>query len=131
MRQILYLRSPEIRERACAAIRLAPDGYRVEIKEPTRSLDQNAKLWAMLNDVSEQVVWYGTKLSSDDWKTIFTASLRKTRVVPGIDTGSFVPVGMSTSKMTKSELSDLLELIGAFGAEHDVKWSDPKEVKNG
>ena len=89
-----------------------------------RTLDQNAKLWAILNDVSAQVDWYGQKLSQDDWKHVFTASMTKQRVVPGID-GGFVVCGLSTSKMTKQQFADLLTIIDAFGAEQGVKWSDP------
>jgi hypothetical protein len=124
-RRLFFLQSEAIRERVCDFVRRAPDGYRVEIKEQKRSLDQNAKLWAMLSDVASQVVWYGQKLTSDDWKDVFTASLRKTRVVPGIDAGSFVPLGMRTSDMSKAEMADLIELIYAFGADHNVQWSEP------
>lgn len=102
----------------------APDGTHVTFKAPTRSLEQNAKLHALLGDVSHQVVWYGTKLCVEDWKRIFAASLQKVRVVPGIDAGTFVPVGLRTRDMTISEMSDMIELIYAFGAEHSVIWSD-------
>jgi hypothetical protein len=89
-----------------------------------RNLDQNARLWATLNDVSNQVDWYGQKLSQDDWKHVFTAALEKQRVVPGID-GGFVMCGISTSKMSKQKFCDLLEIINAFGSEKGVRWSDP------
>jgi hypothetical protein len=89
-----------------------------------RSLSQNAKLWPTLTDVSKQVDWYGEKLSPEDWKHVFTAGLTKQRAVPGID-GGFVVLGTSTSKMDKATFSNLLELIHAFGAEHQVQWSDP------
>lgn len=112
------------RANAVEAVRNAPEGYYVEVKPPTRSLEQNARLWAFLTDVSEQVDWYGQKLSPEDWKTMFTASLRKANVVPGIDQGSFVVTGLHTSKMTKAELSDLLELISAFGTERGVVFHD-------
>jgi hypothetical protein len=72
----------------------------------------------------QAVDWYGQKLSSEDWKDVLTASLRRTRVVPGIDAGTFVPLGMRTSQMTKEEISDLLELIYAFGAERGVKFRE-------
>ena len=103
-----------------------PLGSRVEFKAPRRSLPQNDRLWAMLTDVARQVDWYGQKLTPEDWKDVFTAALRKARVVPGID-GGFVPLGMRTSDMSKGEFSQLLELMFAFGAEHSVVWSDPAE----
>lgn len=102
---------------------LAPDGYIVEIKPPTRSLEQNARLWAMLTEVSRQVDWYGRKLSNEEWKIVFTASLKKQDVVPGLD-GGFVAMGQSTSKMTKGELGDLMTLIEAFGAQQGVIFHD-------
>ena len=52
---------------------------------------------------------------------MFTASLRRYQVVPGIDPGTFVPLGMRTSEMTKQEMGDLIELITAFAAERGVK----------
>lgn len=120
----LFLTNAEVRQRAIRWIMAAPHGMRVEFREPKRSDDQNKKLWASLGDVSRQVEWYGTKLPPEDWKDMFTASLRKARVVPGIDAGTFVPLGMRTSDMTKKEMSELLELIMAFGAERGVVFHD-------
>ena len=99
----------------------------VEIKPETRTLAQNARLWAMLTDVSKQVNWYGRKLSEEEWKHVFTASLVKQDVVPGID-GGFVVLGKSTSKMTKPEMSELQQLIEAFGAQQDVRFTAPEYV---
>jgi hypothetical protein len=42
--------------------------------------------------------------------------------VPGID-GGFVVLGKSTSKMTKAEMTELQELMAAFGAEQGVKFT--------
>lgn len=104
-------------------IKVAPVGWKVTIEEPKRSLDQNAKLWAMLTDVSRQVVWYGSKLTNEEWKDVFSAALKKQKVVPSLD-GGFVVCGQRTRLMSKSEFSELLELIYAFGAEKKVVWSD-------
>jgi hypothetical protein len=115
---------PTARQLASKACINAPDGYVVEIKPRTRSLDQNAKMWAMLDDVSRQVEWYGQRLTSDEWKDVLTAALKKQKAVPGID-GGFVVIGARTRNMTIREMSDLVELMYAFGAERDVRWSDP------
>ncbi|MDE1907266.1 MAG: recombination protein NinB, partial [Rhodospirillales bacterium] len=96
----------------------------IEIKGATRSLEANAKMWAMLTDISSQVEWYGQRLCKEDFKTILTASLRKQRAVPGIDIGTFVILGDRTSEMTKAEMSELIELAYAFGAERGVVWSE-------
>lgn len=121
-RATLILATPAVRDKAHTWIDRAPAGTRVEFKAPRRSIDQNALLWSLLTDIASQVVWYGQKLSAEDWKDVLTASLRKARVVPGIDPGTFVPLGMRTSDMSKSEFSDLIELIYAFGAQQGVKF---------
>lgn len=123
MKQLYILAHPEARRRACEAIQHAPEGYAVKIQPPTRSLEQNAALWAALSDVAEQVEWYGRKLTAEDWKHVFSASLKKQDVVPGLH-GDFVVLGVSTSKMTKAEMSDLIELILAFGVERGVMFGD-------
>ncbi len=111
----------EARKRAASAIMDAPDGWIARITEPTRTLESNALLWVLLGEVSKQVEWYGSKLTAEEWKDVFSASLKKQKVVPALD-GGFVVCGQRTSKMTKSEFSDLIELIQAFGAERGVNF---------
>lgn len=130
IRPAIALRSATARQVAASYIMdAAPDGCVVTFKEPSRSLEQNARMWAMLSDVSQQVDWYGKKLTPEDWKTVFAASLRNTRVVPTIDGDGFVPLGMSTSKMSIKEMTALMDLIDAFGAERNVQFSEPVQTE--
>ena len=124
MNQLFILAHDVARRRAIQAVQNAPDGMVITIKEPTRNLEQNAAMWASLADVSAQVDWYGRMLTPEDWKNVFTASLRKLEVVPNLEGTGFVALGISTSRMGKREMSDLLELIAAFGAEKGVIWSN-------
>lgn len=110
----------QARRNAAEYCRTAPEGYHVVVQPPTRNLDQNAALWAMLNEVAAQVVWHGRKLDAESWKHIFSSSLRKQDVVPNLDGTGFVVMGVSTSKMSKAEMSEMLELIAAFAAQHGV-----------
>jgi hypothetical protein len=114
----------EARNRAIEAIRNAPDGWIVKILEPTRNNDQNALMWSLLSEVSAKVNWHGNKLSSEEWKDVFTASLKKQKVVPNLDGDGFVVCGQSTSKMSKRDFSELCELILAFGAQNDIKFGE-------
>lgn len=126
-KQTYLIRDNRIRQNCIEAIQNLPANtdrpLQIIIQEDTRSLAQNRMLWACLRDVSQQVVWYGKKLDSDSWKNIFSASLKGQETVPGIN-GGFVVLGQSTSKMRVSEMRDLITLIHAFGAEHNVKFSD-------
>lgn len=123
-RRYFVLSHDVARKLAAAQCQLAPDGYICEIKPATRTLEQSARMWAMLNEISKQVEWYGRKLDSESWKHVFSSSLRKMDVVPNLDGTGFVALGLSTSKMSKKELSDLMTIIEAFGSEHGVVWSD-------
>ena len=86
-----------------------------------RSLNQNRMMWANLEDITQQVVWYGVKLTKEEWKDVLTAALKKQKVVPGIE-GGFVIIGARTSKMTVPEMTELIELSTAFGTQQGVKF---------
>ena len=96
----------------------------VVLRRKARSLSQNNKLWPMLSDIEKQVDWYGDNLDSEDWKVMFMASLSKQRAVPGID-GGFVGLSQRSSRLSKEEFSQLIEVIYAFGSERHVAWSEP------
>jgi hypothetical protein len=125
MKAVFTLAHTTARKRAMAAVADAPSGYVVTVSEPTRNLEQNARLWAMLTEVSQQVEWYGKKLAPADWKHIFSAGLRKMAVVPNLDGTGFVALGQSTSQMTKREFAELIDLIDAFAAERGVIFTEP------
>lgn len=127
-KRIFKLVHDQARNGAAQFARQAPEGWVVTFAEPTRTLDQNALLWPLLEDVSQQVDWYNNRLTAEEWKDVFTAALRKEKVVPGIN-GGFVVVGQRTSKMGKREFSNLVELIYSFGAERGVRFrTDGREV---
>ena len=125
-KRLFVLSHDMARQRAIEAVKSAPEGHSVTVAEPTRNADQNARMWAMLGDISRQVDWYGKRLSAEDWKHVFSSGLRKLEVVPNLDGTGFVALGLSTSRMSKREMSDLMELIAAFGAERGVEWSEPE-----
>lgn len=124
-KRIFRLVHADARRLAAEFCMTAPDGWVCKVSEPTRNLDQNAKMWALLTEVSDQVDWYGQKLTQEEWKDVFSASLKRQKVVPGLD-GGFVVCGQRTSQMSKRDFSDLIELIQAFGAERGVVFEDER-----
>jgi hypothetical protein len=114
---------------AVEAVASAPEGYIVTIAAPTRSTAANARMWALLGEVSLQVMWHGRRLSPEQWKHVFSAALKKQEVVPNLDGSGFVVLGQSTSQMSVAEMNDLQTLIEAFGAEHNVDFSEHTEAK--
>lgn len=124
-RALLVLHNDERRAQAIDWVRKAPKETRVTFQGPKRTLDQNSKLWAMLTDVATQLTWHGQRLTPDDWKLVFLASLKQEmRIVPNIDGNGFVQLGRSSSDLSKEEMGDLFEIIDAFGARHGVIFGD-------
>lgn len=108
----------------------ARDGGRCpHCKRPyKRSEEQNSKMWVLLTIAAKQVEWYGARLSAEEWKDVFTAALRREKVVPGIN-GGFVVLGQRTSKMTKADMSELIELISAFLTERGIDIGDQQHER--
>lgn len=115
------------RSRAHAAIDTAPDGYVCIVREETRSDEQNRKLHAMVADLRAQVPG-GEEYSKEDWKLRLMQGLRnETRFLPELEGKAMFPVGQKTSTLTKSQFSALVEIVFAYGAKYEVRWSDPAE----
>lgn len=115
------------RERAATWALKAPAGTRIEFKESKRTLPQNSRLWAMLTDVAQQATHNGRKYTPDQWKVLFMhACGREVQFVPSLDGSTFLPWGQSSSDLSKQEMTDLIEFIMSWGAEHGVTFHDDK-----
>jgi len=124
-RAVIVLTQDTERQKAARWAAKLPEGTRVEFKAPKRSLPQNDRMWAMLTDLASQVKWHGLRLTADDWKLIFLDALRReVRMVPNLDGNGFVSLGRSSSDLSKAEMTDLIDLISAFGANHGVVFHD-------
>lgn len=132
-KKIFKLVNGTVKENLISFIRSLPTDSKnplvVSIQEMTRTLEQNARMWATLTDISEQVVWHGLKLTPEEWKHVFTATLKGQKTVPNLDGTGFIILGQSTRTMSKKEFSNLLELAYAFGAEQGVKWSETAKTE--
>lgn len=124
---IVVLGSDWSRKRAIDGIVAADVGDVAEIRKPRRTNAQNDLLWSVLGDVAKAKPM-DRDHSPAIWKCIFMDALPdaefKARWVPSLDGESVVNTGHRSSKLTKPQMSDLIESIRAFGAEHGVKWSD-------
>lgn len=126
MKQTFALVHDMARQRAMHAVKTAPEGYGVTVSEPTRTLEQNAAQWPILEAFAEQLEWpvngRMVKMSDEEWKDVLTAAFRRetARLAMGLD-GGVVMLGMRTSKMGKREFSDWLEFLHATAAARGVE----------
>lgn len=125
-RAMLILANPSVRAKAVDWVQKAPEGTRVTFQEAKRSTDQNARLWAALTDIASQALHNGRKYPADIWKCIFLNALGKqVTFIPALDGQSVFPIGLSSSDLSKAEMSDLLALIESWGAENNITFHVP------
>ena len=118
----IILRGDFHRDLARMLISNAPEGWAVTVKEPTRTLEQNALLHAMLGDISRQCPM-GWKKTPDTWKAILLhACGHEVQFEMGLD-GQPFPMGLRTSNLSVRQMSELIEFMYAFGAERNIVWS--------
>lgn len=114
----------EHRETAHRILAAAPKGSVVTIKPPRRTLDQNARMWAMLTEISVAKP-EGRELTPDVWKALFMHSLdHAQRFEMALDGKGMVPVGFRSSRLSKDQMSDLMEMIAEYGARHGVQFQE-------
>lgn len=116
-----------VRSSALEAVRNAPPGWTVEIKEPRRSMDANAKMWAMLSDVSKARP-EGRQWTPEVWKCAFLHSLgHQVAFAEGLDGSGPFPIGFRSSKLTVRQMSDLIEVITEYGTRNGVVFKDTRD----
>lgn len=121
--QTIILR-PHTRSLAASIVSSAPDGHVVNVSEPKRTNDQNAKMWAMLSDVSRACP-EDRKWSTETWKCAFMQSLgHEIKWIQGLDNDP-LPMGFKTSRLNKRQMADLITKIYEYGDRYGVEWSEP------
>ena len=126
-RQRYILANPAVRQRALQEVGRAPDGFRVEIKAPKRSTEQNDYMWALLTDVARQGQINGKKYEPEQWKCILMKALgHETEFLPTLDANGFFPTGFRSSDLTKAEMVALIEFIIAWAVTNNVLLHDGK-----
>ena len=100
----------------------APDGHILEVRPPKRSLDSNRYYWAVLGDISEQVV-PGKAYEPSIWHEYLRALFLPERMVELPD-GSLKMLEPSTSELNQSSFSEYVEKVVKWALEHDVRFSE-------
>jgi len=117
------------RRRAVAAVAEAPAGHCVKISEPSRSLEQNAAQWPILDAFSRQLLWpvngAMVRMTAEEWKDVLTAAFRgeTVRLAMGMN-GGVVMLGMRTRDMSKKQFSDWLEFLNSTAADRGVELGE-------
>jgi hypothetical protein len=93
----------------------------LSVEEERRNNSQNALLHATLADIASRREWAGRKWDVLTWKRLLTAAWLRTRgeqvlMVPALDGHGFDVVFEHTSKLSKSDMAELIDFIQAWEA---------------
>jgi hypothetical protein len=111
----------------------APDGWLLELREPSRSAEQNAALWSLLGQVQKQrTIHNGVKMTPELWKAVFMDAWGAEVVfLPTLEGDGMFPAGHRSSHLTVGEMSSLIEFILAWTAREGLTirhFDDPRAV---
>lgn len=125
--QTVILHGNSQRAFAKTLIDRAPVDAVLTIREATRSTDQNAKMWAMLSDVSRAKP-EGRSWVPETWKAAFMHVLgHQVQFCEGLDNAGPFPLGFRSSRLTVLQMADLITCIQEYGDRHGVKFTDKEK----
>lgn len=120
--QTIILSGPRGRAIARDMIDRAPQDAVVNIRPPTRTLEQNALFWSRLSDLSRAKP-EGRCHTPEIWKCLaMNACGYPVQFEVGLS-GEPFPIGFRSSRLSKVQMSELIEFIHAYGSEHGVQWT--------
>ncbi len=120
--QTIILTGLSSRQKAESLVNAAPFGSVMNIKPATRTNEQNSLMWALLSDVSRSMP-QGRRLTPDIWKAVFmNACGHAVQFETGL-AGEPFPVGFRSSRLTKAQMTELIEFILSWGSENGVQWT--------
>ena len=118
--------SDQVRAHCIDEIARAPLGKVVIVQDPTRSLEANARLHAMLTDIARQAKYMGKPRSVEFWKGLFVsgwaiATGQRPEIVPGLE-GEFIAIRESTATISGKRLASVMEYIEAWAINEGVRF---------
>ncbi len=94
----------------------------LEVKEETRSNEQNALMHTLIARIAKQAEHAGSKWEPEDWKRLLLAMWSKDmgKLVPSLDGEGVVQLGLQSRSLTKAEGAEFIEFIYAWAAQTGI-----------
>ncbi|MEN5115864.1 recombination protein NinB [Luteimonas sp. TWI662] len=107
--------------------------FDIEIRDPRRTLPENALLHALIAELARKLEWAGARREAEVWKRLLVAAWCRVNgqgveVLPALDGHGVDIVPARTSRLSKRDCADLIEFIYAWGAEQGVRWDEHREI---
>jgi hypothetical protein len=120
---VLYILNPNSRALAVEAVKSAPDGYRVKVEAPKRSLAQNDAVHPLVRQIAREAHRDTDEKSLRTLRYLFLEAWRnethrQPMFVRSLDGMRMVNVEGGTSDLDKNDCSEFLDWLQAWRALH-------------
>jgi hypothetical protein len=98
----------------------------LEVKDASRSNEQNEKYHAIIGDIAKQAQHMGHKWDAESWKRLMVDKfLRETGfmnspIIPNLDGTGIIQLGFQTRKFSKEQASEFVEFLLAWCADNGI-----------
>jgi hypothetical protein len=104
----------------------------LEVKDASKSREQEEKYHAIIGDIAKQAQHMGSKWSAEDWKRLLVDKFMREHwqsdltIIPNLDSTGIVQLGIQTRKFTKEQASEFVEFLLAWCADNGIELKEDK-----
>ncbi|EAB5457506.1 NinB protein [Escherichia coli] len=123
-----HLTNESIRYNAIQYLRTCDLDIIVEFKQRNRSIRQNARLHAMLSEISKKATYHGKARNIEFWKGLFVsgwqiATNQHPEIISGLE-GELINIRESTATLSVKKISEIMDYIEAYCAMNSINLSE-------
>jgi len=101
----------------------------LEVKDASKSREQEEKYHAIIGDIAKQAQHMGAKWDSETWKRLLVDKYcRETglnsQIMANLDNDGLIQLGFQTRKFTKEQASEFVEFLLAWCAENGIQLKE-------
>lgn len=99
------------------------------MERPRRTIDQNSKYHAIVQEIAEQASHLGSKWDAESWKRLLLDAFAKEtkrprgKVIPNLTGDGVVEIGLQSRKFTKQDASEFVEWLHWWCSQNGVELS--------
>lgn len=101
----------------------------LEVKDASKSREQEQKYHAIIGEIAQQAQHMGAKWDSETWKRLLVDKYcRETglssKIMANLDNDGLVQLGFQTRKFTKEQASEFVEFLLAWCVENGIELKE-------
>lgn len=102
----------------------------LEVKDASKSREQEEKYHAIIGDISKQAKHIGSKWDAEDWKRLLVdkflreTGFKNSQIIPNLDGSGIVQLGFQTRNFSKEHASEFVEFLLAWCAENGIELKE-------